>query len=288
MVDCSKSWEPENGDMEILRDWVDKQPHLPKDIPEEMLSLFLFSCFSKLETTKKAIDTYYSMKTATPEFFADRDLDSKALQHIMNVVQMVILPEKTAEGYAVVWSRFVDADTSKFILDDCIKLLFMVVDTILRTEHTNAKGLLFVFDNTGTTLGHLARVSLSSVKKYFVYVQEAMPIRLRGVHIVNINTVITHIMSLIKPFIGKEQAKQIIMYTPEQIEQSYKALPKSMQPKDYGGDAPSMDSMFRDTVKRIRANKDWFDFDSTLRVDVTKKTTKTNGMEGSFKKLSFD
>ncbi|KAF6201452.1 hypothetical protein GE061_005901 [Apolygus lucorum] len=33
MVDCSKNWEPENGDMELLKDWVDKQPHLPNDIP---------------------------------------------------------------------------------------------------------------------------------------------------------------------------------------------------------------------------------------------------------------
>ncbi|BET00530.1 CRAL/TRIO domain [Nesidiocoris tenuis] len=287
-MDANTNWEPANEDMETLKDWVTKQPHLPKDIPDEMLSLFLFSCFSKMETTKKAVDTYYSMKTATPEFFANRDLDCKGLQHIIKVVQIVVLPEKTAEGYAVVWSRLIDTDTSKFVLDDGIKLLFMVVDTILRNEHTDAKGLLFVFDNTGTTLGHLARVSLSSVKKYFIYVQEAMPIRLRGVNIININTVITHIMTLIKPFIGKEQAKQIVMYTPEQLEQSYKAIPKHMHPKDYGGDGPSMETLFRDTMKKIRAQKDWFEYDSTMRIDLAKKTTKTSGMEGSFKKLSFD
>lgn len=85
--------------------------------------------------------------------------------------QMCILPGQTHNGYSVLWARLIDYDSSKFFLDDAIKLLFMVVDACLARDRTSAKGMIIVFDNKGNSLSHLARVSLASTKKYFIYVQ---------------------------------------------------------------------------------------------------------------------
>lgn len=58
---------------------------------DEQLIQFLYSCYSKLEVTKKAIDTYYTMKTTTPEFFSNRHLDAPGLKHITDVVLVFII-----------------------------------------------------------------------------------------------------------------------------------------------------------------------------------------------------
>ncbi|XP_073975230.1 alpha-tocopherol transfer protein-like [Rhodnius prolixus] len=286
----SVEWQAKEEDIKCLREWLKKQLHLPQNIPDEQLIQFLYSCYSKLEVTKKAIDTYYTMKTTTPEFFSNRHLDAPGLKHITDVVQMCILPGQTHNGYSVLWARLIDYDSSKFFLDDAIKLLFMVVDACLARDRTSAKGMIIVFDNKGNSLSHLARVSLASTKKYFIYVQEAMPVRLKSILIVNVNSVMTHLMNLIKPFMRKEYVKYILLHNPDQIEKTYSIVPKEIQPKDYGGEAPSMDTLSRDTLKQIRSNADWFQFDESLRIVESKKPTKTNNvyLEGSFKKLNID
>lgn len=286
----SDEWQAKEEDIKHIKEWLKKQVHLPQNIPDEQLIQFLYSCYSKLEVVKRAIDTYYTMKTNTPEFFSNRDLDAPGLKHITDVVQMCILPGRTHNGYSVLWARLLDCDSSKFYLDDAIKLLFMLVDTCLARDRTSAKGMVIVFDNKGNSLSHIARLTLASTKKYFIYVQEAMPVRLKCILVVNVNSVMTHIMNLIKPFIRKEYVKYILLHNPDQIQKTYSIVPREIQPKDYGGEAPSMDTLSRETLKQIRSHADWFKFDETLRIIESKKPLKNNNcyLEGSFKKLNID
>lgn len=67
-------------DMQMLRDWYKKQPHLPK-ITDSELVLFLHSNYYRMEPTKTTIDAYYTVRSHVPEFFSNRDpLGSKELR----------------------------------------------------------------------------------------------------------------------------------------------------------------------------------------------------------------
>lgn len=61
------------SDIQILREWCEKQPHLPK-IQDIQLVIFLQSNYFQIEPTKNTIENYFTMRTHVPEFFSNRDL----------------------------------------------------------------------------------------------------------------------------------------------------------------------------------------------------------------------
>lgn len=73
-------------DIESLREWLKKQPHLPK-MENNEIALFLHSNYYKIEPTKSTIETFYTIRTHVPEFFANRDpLSDKDFKKISQCV----------------------------------------------------------------------------------------------------------------------------------------------------------------------------------------------------------
>ncbi|KAL1130518.1 hypothetical protein AAG570_011764 [Ranatra chinensis] len=214
------------------------------------------------------------MRTTTPQFFSDRYLASPPLENIVKVVQICMLPGQTEAGYSVMSSRLVGGlPASRFNLDQAIKLFFMAVDTQLNLQPTSQQlGLIFLFDSTGLSLSHLTRMNLSSVKKYLTYVQEAMPVRLKSIHVVNTNSLVSYLIEFIRPFIRKEYFKYIHFYTPDKIKNVQDFIQENILPIDYGGTADSMDILYRNTLNQIKSNEEWFKFDETQRIKAEGNT----------------
>lgn len=73
------------ADIDTLREWYNQQPHLPK-ITDKELALFLHSNYYDLESSKRTIDSYFTMRTHIPEFFSDRDpIENKDIREAMTV-----------------------------------------------------------------------------------------------------------------------------------------------------------------------------------------------------------
>lgn len=78
--ELKKNTDLKEDDMQMLRDWYKKQPHLPP-LTDAELVLFLHSNYYRMEPTKATIDTYFTVRTHVPEFFSNRDpLGSKELR----------------------------------------------------------------------------------------------------------------------------------------------------------------------------------------------------------------
>ena len=78
--------ELKEDDLQHLRDWLKKQPHLPR-ISDSELVIFLHSNYYRLEPTKNTIDAFYTARTHVPEFFSNRDvLNDPALKQITKIV----------------------------------------------------------------------------------------------------------------------------------------------------------------------------------------------------------
>jgi len=80
------------------------------------------------------------------------------------------MPKRDQHGNVVMVGRVVDDDTSKFSYEDCLKSWFMLQDVTL-LENGAVPGFVFVVDMKGCSLGHVTKMSLSSVKKYYMYIQ---------------------------------------------------------------------------------------------------------------------
>lgn len=72
------------SDIQILKEWCDKQQHLPR-ISEEFLILALHSNYYRMEAAKTTIENFFTARTHIVEFFSNRDpLGSKELRQAFN------------------------------------------------------------------------------------------------------------------------------------------------------------------------------------------------------------
>lgn len=60
-------------DIQTIRTWISKQPHLKPICSDQFLLNFLRGCKYSLERTKQKIDKHFTIKTTMPEIFAERD-----------------------------------------------------------------------------------------------------------------------------------------------------------------------------------------------------------------------
>jgi hypothetical protein len=73
------------ADVLAIREWLKKQPHIKADPDDQTIIGFLRGCKFSLERTKEKVDMYYTMKTALPEFFSNRDLNNKTQREILDM-----------------------------------------------------------------------------------------------------------------------------------------------------------------------------------------------------------
>ena len=96
-----------------------------------------------------------------------------------------------------------DTDASHFVHNDIMKTHAMILDLWLKTEGT-MKGHVIVVDVKGIGMGHVARTSPLVFKKFLYYLQDALPVRLKGLHFLNSVPAMDLILSITKPFMKKE------------------------------------------------------------------------------------
>lgn len=104
--------------------------------------------------------------------------------------------------------RLLDTNPSHYFFEEGIKSGFMVYEQFLLTEGTT-QGHIYIGDATGLTFGHIFRIKPTLLSKLAYYVQEALPIRLKAVHIINTSPLMGIIFNMMKPFIRKEMMKVV-------------------------------------------------------------------------------
>lgn len=67
-------------------------------------------------------------------------------------------------------------------------------------KHGPRDGFIFIFDLKGAGLGHLAKPSVKSMMKGMKFLQDAVPINLKAIHILNSVPFSGMILAMVKPF----------------------------------------------------------------------------------------
>ncbi|XP_044763522.1 alpha-tocopherol transfer protein-like [Coccinella septempunctata] len=197
-----KDDELKREDVENLRNWVDKQPHLPK-ISELQGVLFLQSCYYSVEQAKRAIEIFFTMRTMFKELFKNGDVNDPAIQTALSVAIIYILPRCDPNGHKIVFMRLLDTNIEKYTFVDHLRMFDMMMTLHMHLEGTN-QGVNLVFDLQGVSFSHLLRLSPVFAHKYVYYLQEALPIRLKRIYLTNSPSWIDKGLAFFKPFLKKE------------------------------------------------------------------------------------
>ena len=85
-----------------------------------------------------------------------------------------------------------------------------MVNTLERFQCGISTGHVLLLDLAGLSLGHIARVGPLSLKTFLFYLQEALPVRLKKIHVYNAGQFVNTLMNLVKPFLNKETAEKVL------------------------------------------------------------------------------
>ncbi|RZF38407.1 hypothetical protein LSTR_LSTR006533 [Laodelphax striatellus] len=281
----------ENTSLDSLKEWVQKQDHLPYDnIDDHLLSRFLHCSNNSIEQTKMTLEKFFTMRGDSQEFFQNRDPLLPSIQNVFKIIDIIPLPKTTPEGFKVFVYRLEDPDPDKFNHLDYVRTFFDIADTRIKTEKELPSGEVPIFDMTGFSLRHMTRLSLPSLRKQMQYVQEAHPVKLRQIHIINTLPILERVMMLFRPLMKKDVAQMLHFHLPNSTT-LFDFIPKEILPNEYGGQAGTLKELKQIWVNKVISEREWL-ISNPWHADESKRATRRNSennvMEGSFRSLSID
>uniref|UniRef100_A0A182UD92 CRAL-TRIO domain-containing protein n=1 Tax=Anopheles melas TaxID=34690 RepID=A0A182UD92_9DIPT len=221
---------------------------VPATITDKQLACFLDACDKNIDETRKVLKIYYEARKNGPELFNNRDPHSAAIQQCLQ-----------NHGYSVVFHRLKNSRSSNYHFDEAIKTYFMTIDSCLYTQGPRP-GIIFLFDMKNVGLMHLTRINMSSVRKFFHYLQDGLPAKLKAIHVMNVVSFFDKILYIIKPFIHAEILNVLYLHTSSaNLDSFYEEwIPKSGLPSDLGGDMKSIDELHQDHLKEFERLRPYF------------------------------
>ncbi|XP_018393623.1 PREDICTED: alpha-tocopherol transfer protein-like [Cyphomyrmex costatus] len=280
------------SDVQSLREWCEKQPHLPK-IEDSFLALFLHSNYYQMEPTKNTIENYYTTRTHLPDIFCNRDsLQEKGLQQNFKNLAIFPLNGLTKDGYKMIFVTLLESDPSFYNQNISSKHILMLIDVHLLLDGTN-NGYVFIIDASKFSFGHIARSNLLGIKNHLYYIQEAAPIRLKENHVINAAPAAELLFNMGKPFMKSELIDTIHFHS--SLESLSEYIPVDALPTETGGKAGSVHKLAEIQEKKFEDYREWFLLDEStrrvneaLRIGKSKTVNDLFGIDGNFKKLDID
>ncbi|XP_017069632.2 retinol-binding protein pinta [Drosophila eugracilis] len=285
-------------DIDALREWVLKQPHLRACTDDQFLLAFLRGTKFSLERAKEKFDRFYTLQASIPEIFNDRRLttDPQVLDIIRMGVILQIPMDVEDSGPCVTIIRAGSYDTSKYKFQDIIRVGSMFGEIMMfEDDNATVSGYVEVMDMTGVTGSHLFSLQPQLLSKFSTYADEAMPTRQKGIHFINVPAAFeTGFKSLRSFFPAKIKSRISVSSDPTAI---FNLVRREYLPSEYGGTGGSIQDISQAMEAKLSSYESYFlesqsfGADNKLRAfkdNVRKNHRSSFGAVGSFRKLEID
>jgi hypothetical protein len=199
-------------DLETFRDWIKKSPHIKsRDHDDQFLVNFLRGCKYSFERAKQKYDLFYTLKTHVPELTKNRDpLNEKVLAAIRQGVGIPLPNVESPDGPKYFLIRPGCYDPSKFAIADIIKTSTMIGELMLRDDDNYViAGSIGILDFTGVSLPHFLQFNPGFIKKMTMVQQDAMPIRQKASHFVNMPSIALTVFNIFQSFTNEKNKKRV-------------------------------------------------------------------------------
>ncbi|XP_065201197.1 alpha-tocopherol transfer protein-like [Planococcus citri] len=279
----------------IVQKWLSSQPHLPKNYDERILASFIRGCKHDVERVQRKLDHYFTYRSIMPDLFMNRDPTSSEIRNLKEQFVAFPLPELTADGCRVTFHRVNSSDSNKLDVKAIVKYLLMLGEIRL-LEEGPISGDVCVFDVSGATASMVSKLINPVVKKGIMCSQNALPQRLKEIHVINAPPFMDTGVNIIKMFVKQKIKDRFHVYSDTQG--LYKYIPRDSLPSDYGGKEKSIDALQSEWYKKLESYRSYFEEQENICTDESKRMNKSEptsseyeelfGTTGSFHKLSID
>lgn len=199
------------NDLDTLREWMKKSPHVKSRENDQFLVNFLRGCKFSLERVKEKLDLYHTLKTHIPELTRNRDpLDPKVLGAIRQGVGIPLPDLESPDGPRYFLIRPGAYDPSKYSIEDIIKVSTMIGDLMLNEDDNYiVAGQIGIVDFTGVTISHFLQFNPTFIKKMTMLQQDAAPIRQKASHFVNMPAIALTVFNIFQSFANEKNKQRV-------------------------------------------------------------------------------
>lgn len=246
--------------IKAIRDWLQEQPHLRSiQASDQWLIGFLRGSKYNLDKCKKKLDKYYTLKSAAPEFFTNRDPLDPSMQAMLKAG--IFLPLRncvTEDGPRPCLVRMSEQYKSKRPLSDLIKISFMFAELmLLEDDNFNIAGQIVLVDLSDTGLTLLTQFSPSVARKTFLYAERALTVRMKSIYVLNMSRGLKATLNVIKMLLGQKIRNRLQIYD-ENYGKLYNYVPESILPAEYGGDMGDVQELTDYWKTKMESYRSWF------------------------------
>lgn len=294
--------------LEVLRSWFRERDNLHGVLDDQVLVAFLRGCKFSLEKAKEKLALFYWIRTGLTQVVQDRDpLDD----HVAKLIRMGVgipLPHTEHPSDPKIFIiRVAQFDYAKSCFADVIKVGTMINDILMRDDDQMVIcGMALIIDLAKVTAGHLVQFDLEFLKQVAILYQDASPLRMQGIHILNPPPLVQTVVGMFNGLLSPKNKDRRIFFHGTSLDSLQQHFPKSVLPTEYGGDLESIDTFVDQWEDKLKKNREYLleltrleDFNvvkqgmngsappSPSVLTPTKKNA-CFGLDGSFRKLELD
>ncbi|XP_067627410.1 alpha-tocopherol transfer protein-like [Eurosta solidaginis] len=282
-----------DADIQQLREWIQKQPHLTARTDDQFLVAFLRGCKYSIEKAKHKLDNYYATRAAVPELYKNRFVNDAAIEILRSGVYLPLPKPVSPDGPRIHIARYGVFDINKYSLSDVLKVRTMLSEIQFR-EDDNAivMGFMEVIDFKGLTASHVLHFNVVLVKKLVVLGDKAFPYRPKGLHFINVPSSCEKALNIAKSLLSDKIKQRFHVHS--DFESLYKYIPKECLPAECGGSNGTIETGTKEWEKKLLSYKDYFveeakyGTNEKLRRGRPVDSESLFGIDGSFRKLDID
>ncbi|XP_072758684.1 alpha-tocopherol transfer protein-like isoform X2 [Anoplolepis gracilipes] len=200
---------------------------------EAWLIRFLRPCKYYPESSLELTKHYYNFKLKHANIYDN--LKPSREKNIFDQNILTVLPVRDQHGRRILiielgkkWKH------NKCSLDEIYKGCVLYLEAAMLEPSTQIAGAVVIFDMDGLTLQQTWQFTPPFAKRIVDLLQEAMPLRIKNLHIVNQPYVFNMVFALFKPFLREKLKSRLIFHGTDRKSLHRYISPKCL-PSHYGG-----------------------------------------------------
>ncbi|RZC37481.1 CRAL TRIO domain containing protein [Asbolus verrucosus] len=269
-----------NENIELIRNWLKKQPHLPQSITDDFIEKVLLRNKFRVERTKQKIDNYYKLRGENRELMKD-------FQNIVPSKETFIflpMPKLTPDLERINIMKLTNSDPNRFNIYDTVKCNLAMEELALRYDY--AVGDRFVVDYADLSLQHLSKLNPVVLTKDITLFEEAYSCRILSVEFINLPSFVSKILTLFKIVMRPKIYARLRIH--DNLESLHKVIPKEYLPSEYGGTFSNVQDLLKKWDEVAVNHHDFFlqNYENISQEHLRIGKTEENeafGVDGTFK-----
>ncbi|XP_074097677.1 clavesin-2-like [Cotesia typhae] len=220
--------------LEEIRDLLKGEPELYVPDDDYFFAKFLRPCKWSAKPAFELMKRFYRYRV-THSRYCDNLTPIVDRQIFISGV-ITPLPSRTDDGCRLVLIEGGSKWKPKEVtLDQIFRGVMLLLDAAIVEPATQVSGVHVILDMAGLSLTHVTYFTPSFASAVLEWVQKCLPVRLKGVHIVNQPFIFNMVFAVFKPFLMEKLRKRIHFHGTDKASLT-KIIDRKALPTRYGGD----------------------------------------------------